>query len=1064
MATEGIQRDFEFQILFSRSFCKFYEYEKSIEVRRRLYDTVLDLALGKWENYEVSHLANKTARLVRRLGLPDLIIRIRDSSPRQTLYFYEVGAKDPEAAAQLLDDLLKDASPHNRRKAMAFARIIPDWAMRSPSSLEETLRLEKVNLLLTPLQAEVLSAKAPVMIHGRAGSGKTLLLCYGLAIQVHSNYDSRLRLAFLSYNNRLVDRARSDTQDILLGRYEYKNSLEGVNFSSLQSFLKSYVKNPDHYDAKSYVGFYRFKKEYAKHSLGTPNLRKLSAERAWHGIRSILKGACLPPLKPPLPRSEYERLAKRRRDFAPTEFDLIYGVGEWYQRTIIEGSGLWDDQDLAWDALSSIIEERTLRGNGVPYEKIFCDEAQDLTQLEFRTLIEVSKPPAFDTDGFQLVMAADPLQTINPTGFRWNVVKNEIYRAERGRLVGFAELAENFRSDQMIVDFANMIQGTRSRFIEETPEPQEGFLEEGSKPQALLVEGGEALNALQKKLGELPPESAVIVWPEDPEEVKQLVESEPSLRNLNKDLDLYTISQAKGLEFGLVVLYKIGSSADANRFGRHLDSAQNPKGGNMIIDDQIPLMYFLNRLYVAATRARLYLVIVDTREGLEKFWSTWKSGLEFVSPERIKTLIEDSPTFRGDMSPMRWIKWGQTLFDYAEDTHDLSAFERARQAFVRSGDTTRAQRVVARMQEVEENWSQAGFLYSEAGDPSNAANCFERAGKWGEAYQCLEKLPTNKENTRRMATCKFRRDLKFDRNLAAREFAKYVLSDEAVSREILEEVASALSGFDEEQAAEILTLVGRRFKDRTATIRAASFYFKLERFQKTRDLLEGVGEVNSPQYFISKAEVLFTDEKFAQAIPLFFEGKAYNRVVRAYQEALKGNELLREGLRMAAKSYSELGRTLEASEIAEVLVSQYIEASLWAPALEFVDKDIPNKNRQMDLRASVLLALDATTKELTTVDIESVLQAARTLLADLDWEIRIPPQIMGRVLAKVAGAREVADFYWRFSNEKWAQVIYVEALNVLRGRLEEEGNDLKAKEVEDEIKSRILEWDLSSPV
>ena len=1058
---EGTIRDFEFQILFSRGFCKFYEYEKSVDVKRRLYETVADLACGKWEKYDVSYLANKTARLVRKLGLPDLVVRIRDSSPRQTLYFYDVGARDPEAAAQHLDSLLNDANPHNRRKAMAFARIVPDWAMGSSSTLDEILRLEKVNLLLTPLQAEVLAAKAPVLIHGRAGSGKTLLLCYGLAIQVHSNYDSRLRLAFLSYNNRLVDKARSDTQDILLGRYEYKNSLEGVNFSSLQAFLKSYVKNPEHYDAKSYVGFYRFKKEYDKHSLGTPELRRLSAERAWHGIRSILKGACLPPFKPPLSKKEYERLAKRRKDFTPAEFDLIYGVGEWYQHTVIEGSRLWDDQDLAWDALSSIIEEKALRGNGVPYEKIFCDEAQDLTQLEFRTLIEVSKPPAFDTDGFQLVMAADPLQTINPTGFRWNIVKNEIYRAERGRLVDFAELAENFRSDQKIVDFANMIQGTRSRFIEETPEPQEGFLEEGPKPQALFIEGGDALASLQKKLGELPPESAVIIWPEDPEEVKAMAESEPSLRNLNKDLDLYTVSQAKGLEFGLVVLYKIGSSADAARFRKYLDPTQGPRSRGLAIDDQIPLMYFLNRLYVAATRARLYLVVIDTREGLEKFWSIWKGGLEFISPEKVKTLIEDSPTFRGDMSPMRWIKWGQTLFDYAEDTRDLSAFERARQAFVRAGDTTRAKRVVARVQEIEENWSQAGLLYSEAGDLFSAANCFEHAGKWGEAYECFEKLPTNKDNTRRMAICKFRRDLRADRANAAREFYEYSIGDDGIERAVLEELGDILSSLNNDDAAAVLERVGRKYKDTARLIKAAQVRFNQGNFADAKRLFELAGETQSQQYGLSVAETARREGDFDKAIEFFYNNGADQKVVDCYEQALQIKPLITDSKRKAADSYLRLSMKGEAGTVCEELSSEYIRKGRLAEAIGIVRPDIFSKDRRAELLCGILAVVAKTEGDLTSDEAAMTLEAVRVAVADPYWKTRIAPETMGSVYLRCADSNEIAEFFRRYADQGWARSPLLKALDELAKLQRSRGNEIAVQEIETEIRDLKERWGTS---
>ncbi len=63
---------------------------------------------------------------------------------------------------------------------------------------------------------------------------------------------------------------------------------------------------------------------------------------------------------------------------------------------------------------------------------IFCDEAQDFTRLELNFLVRLLLYHRYDLGReryirLPFVLAGDPFQTINPTGFRWESVKASFY-------------------------------------------------------------------------------------------------------------------------------------------------------------------------------------------------------------------------------------------------------------------------------------------------------------------------------------------------------------------------------------------------------------------------------------------------------------------------------------------------------------------------------------------------------------------------------------------------------------------------------------------------------------
>ncbi len=937
---------FQFQIILSRSFQKTIEKLRNQQLERSIYESISTLARSfqDWKSLNAKKIDIGDSRRSIRSARVNEQVRIVYEGPIESarfglvLFIHDVCNHDeylriikriakaegnePEfAEVELTSQEMKQKSKGLDNKTAVFSKPIPIKVLLSPERMHAILSGTKANLLLTQTQMEALGADRPLLIHGQAGSGKTTLLCHRLALSIQSRRNqSQTRLVFISYNDKLVKQARVDTQEILQDQYGARESLEGVEFVSFQTFLKRYVQNPSRFEIDQYVPFGRFKGYYEMLRRGNSAVRKIPAEVAWHGIRSILKGACIPPSRPPLSHEAYKGLARRRKDFPQDMFDDIYDIGEWYQKEVIQAKELWDDQDLAWAALNWVKTEKERNPEMLLYDEIFCDEGQDLTEIEFRILVALCREPrALSKEGLPLVFSGDPLQTINPTGFRWSTVGSEVYRVQ-GKPVKLHELKENFRSDYRIVAFANQIQDVRSYYMEQSLPDQEAFEKDGDLPQIITADTEEETTVIQEKLGQLLPESAVIVWPEENDEVSRFYTSEKALSKVDRQLNLYSISEAKGLEFRLVVLYKFGSSQDVFKWKKYLVEKQK-----LPVEDEIPLLYFLNRLYVAVTRAKSFLVVVDTKAGIDDFWSIWSSTVYFLPRPDARNILKSHPAFQGEVSDDAWRKWAETLFEYAERTSDLRLYERARRAYQKANEIQKVKEIDARLMEIKELWEKAGSLYFDINDFERAMNCFAKAGKWNEAYKACNMLPTTPDSKRHMAIYKFKMGINQDARKATTEFFEYALEDEGLDRRYLEELGNMLlQAGDNERAARLFLRIGRSCSDKAALVQAANSFFLAGKSEEAERIFVEAGETKVREYQLSRAENSLRKGDLMKAAQLFFDNGAFEDVIDAYKLAKQQGGIVAKGqlLEYAAESYFKLGKYNEALAAYRMLRSE----------------------------------------------------------------------------------------------------------------------------------------------
>lgn len=232
--------------------------------------------------------------------------------------------------------------------------------------------------------------------------------------------------------------------------------------------------------------------------------------------------------------------------------------------------------------------------------------------------------------------AGDPFQTINPTGFDWEFTQSSFYQTlvsqldksrEKTLKLNYQELAFNYRSTTNIVQLCNFIHLIRGIALnKKNLIPQTTYFDmEANMPGYFSIDSPILYTQIRNQ------EETVIIVPcqegGEPEFVKndQFLK-EFALNNEGTQItrNILSAMRAKGQGFKRVVIYKFGEEC-INQYPKLIE-LMDPKNAQQEIphEEAIILEYFVNRLYVAASRAMNRLIIADTERGISSFWKFFR--------------------------------------------------------------------------------------------------------------------------------------------------------------------------------------------------------------------------------------------------------------------------------------------------------------------------------------------------------------------------------------------------------------------------------------------------------
>ena len=532
--------------------------------------------------------------------------------------------------------------------------------------------------------------------------------------------------------------------------------------------------------------------------------------------------------------ADYEALGKKK---APNFFfdrQEIYGLFEKYQ-DYLESNNLWDDLDLSRESMNLLKKDSA---NAFRYDLVVCDEVQDLTDVQHQLLFSIARSP------LNMLLSGDSRQIINPSGFRWEELKRHFYEREL-RIPEILFLNLNFRSSGSIVELSNTLLDLKSQILgNRAEEVREDWKYKGRPPVVVTSLGEDIFLNNIRKTGA---RKTILVRSErDKNQLQKLLETEL----------IFTISEAKGLEFETVLLWKFTNDKTTRDIWKSiLDESRKE-----IHDAKI--RHEINLLYVAITRAEKDLIIYDGPfpSGI------WKS--ELFSD---KVYFTDDPEFIGNTwnaisTPQEWKEQGDYFFE-------RECYRAAMECYKNAGENQLHLHAQAQEAVKNNNHSKAAKCFRQLGELERAAVNFEKAKDFKQAAELYNRLK-DKTGFKRCNMALMEQEGRFSE--LAEIYLKqkdYRSSFEMLLKATQYEKAAALKlkHFADWQTAADLFEKSGNYQN------AAQLYEKNKQWEKAGEFYEKAGKTENAIKIYKKLEL--TD----RLLPLYYLTENYEELLSIYE-------------------------------------------------------------------------------------------------------------------------------------------------------------------------------------
>ncbi len=398
--------------------------------------------------------------------------------------------------------------------------------------------------------------------------------------------------------------------------------------------------------------------------------------------------------RPLLSLEEYLALGRKRAPTFRWDRPALHAIARWYQDRL-DASGAWDELDLCRAALQRLASDP----DAPSWDLVVCDEAQDFTDLQLSLVFRLARDPR------QVVVTADPRQIVNPSGFRWEEVKNRFF--ERGLPVPeVRRLSLNFRSAGSIVRLANALLELKQNLVGLADTEMREQWKFAGRPPVLLrdLPEDEVLAAVSGHAAG----QAILV--------REAVERDELKRRLGTEM-VFTIREAKGLEFDAILLWKFASTVEAAQLWRRIRRSEIDTA-----EHAARVRHELALLYVAVTRARNTLLIYDGPRSSE-VWDV-ETITDLVA--RASEAARLAGLWHAASSPAEWERQGDYL---AERGYHAAALE----CFRNAGNAGKAELAEAHVHAAGGRHAEAAPLFERHGMHALAATSWEKTGSWERA-------------------------------------------------------------------------------------------------------------------------------------------------------------------------------------------------------------------------------------------------------------------------------------------------------------------------------------------
>lgn len=427
-------------------------------------------------------------------------------------------------------------------------------------------------------QDELYRHPLPMVLVGCAGSGKTALTL------------TKLRelpgdVLYVTQSAYLAESAQN-----LYFSHGFENGAQNVDFLSYRALLDSIeVPRGRPVSLRDFRGF--FKRHEQALRFTTP-----------HQLFEELRGVVGAQPDGPLSLDAYLALGVRRSIYGAEQRKLVHALFPKYG-AFLQEAGLYDPNLIA-HAYRAKVEPR--------YDALVVDEVQDLTNAELSLVLSLAR----QREAF--LLCGDANQIVHPNFFSWSAVKSLFYSSEEAALTAPVHVLEaNYRSSRAVCHAANDLLRIKNARFGSIDRESTALVRAASDRDGKLI-GLVKKDAVLRELNQRTRGSvdvAVLVLDEAHKAEARQKFSTPLV---------FTVHEAKGLEYEAVILYDVVSSERARfreisegvtRADLDTDALVYSRARDKSDKSLEAYKFFVNALYVSLTRAVDTVYVVESDVG-----------------------------------------------------------------------------------------------------------------------------------------------------------------------------------------------------------------------------------------------------------------------------------------------------------------------------------------------------------------------------------------------------------------------------------------------------------------
>lgn len=553
---------------------------------------------------------------------------------------------------------------------------------------------------LSDEQSEAVRSPLPLFLDGGAGSGKTTIAISKALREAIERPDQNYlyitrSFSLYKYSENLIKRWNDSVVPTNL-KVTY---LEDYLLSSIKAVAPDRHKSICKHQLFTLLNFLRvYQTNIETNPLGFTD--------TWEQIRGFIKGSATACENPDglISFDDYSSTAAtlpKTRNLTSEQVQSIYRLAVRYHKQL-EAKERYDEVDLARIFITHClpqIEER--------FDAVLCDEVQDLVPIQILAIAGVCNQVYEEP---KLLFAGDLDQVINPSGFSWERLRNTIsetipldYLRARIQKAAVSRLNINFRSPGYIAELAKRVNPNQHSNVQ-----IKNFHAQIDKPLQIFGQFG---NDLFEDRG-IDSNCAILVSNNDiRNELRKVYAGSGFAKRI------YSIQDAKGLEFDIVIVWKFFDRLNA--WQSQSDRARNEVSG-----------YEDNLLYVAVTRAREKIIFLDRTNP-----SHWD--------EIAADLIEVKPLTEVNLAD--YLSLERDEYADARDYEQQGAYEAAIEIYEALGKVDDALRVKALNFQKNYQFENAGDVLLQIGNYEEAYDCYQRVSDrlWQDKFTGLTKQDWN---------------------------------------------------------------------------------------------------------------------------------------------------------------------------------------------------------------------------------------------------------------------------------------------------------------------------------